>query len=194
MKILYRLQRILVTVSSTIYVRLLMRIKGVNYGKGFYCCGRIFIDNKSESGGIKIGDHVNINSSGTRNPGVVEGRTMLITTSTGHIKIGNKVGISNCILYSECGITIGNEVTIGAGTKIIDTDGCIPFYVRKKKYQRSSPIIIGNRVFIGGNVILLKGVTIGDEAVIGSGAVITHDIGEKEIWAGNPARCIKELH
>lgn len=188
---LYRIQRIFFILFSTLCDRIAMHFKNISCGVAYRSCGRVLMINRRGRGGIVIGKNVNINSLGTRNPGLIEGKTMLIATSTGQIIIGDKVGMSNCVFYSECGITVGDEVTIGAGTKIIDTDGNIPFYNHKKKSQGNSPITIGNRVFIGGNVILLKGVTIGDEAVIGSGSVVTHDVGKKEIWAGNPAKFIK---
>ena len=52
--------------------------------------------------------------------------------------------------------------------------------------------MIGNDVWIGTGAIILKGTCIGDGSVIGAGAVVTHNIGNCEIWAGNPARKIKE--
>lgn len=191
MKRLYSLQRIFILLIATLYNKLIMKVKCVKFGKRFRTCGRVFFCNEGRKGSISIGDGVNINSLGTRNPGRVEGITMLITTRTGRITIGNNVGMSNCILYSASGINIGDESTIGAGTKLIDTDG--PCNFGDDGQMKSRPIIIGKRVFIGGNVIVLKGVTIGDEAVVGSGAVVTKNIGPREIWCGNPAKCIKRI-
>lgn len=194
MKWIYRLQRLFATLFSTLIDRIVMCIKGIHCGKSYHSCGRVLMVNKGGDGAITIGNYVNINSLGTRNPGRIEGMTMLLTSSTGKIRIGENVGMSNCILYSESGITIGNDVTIGAGTKIFDTDCLIPSYKNINNYIPSIPIKIGNRVFVGGNVIILKGVTIGDESVVGSGSVVTHNIGENEVWAGNPARLIKKIN
>ena len=53
------------------------------------------------------------------------------------------------------------------------------------------PIIIGNDVWIGARVIILPGIHVGNGCVIGAGSVVTHDIPDYEIWAGNPAHKIK---
>lgn len=58
----------------------------------------------------------------------------------------------------------------------------------------TSPIIIGKRVFIGGHSIILKGVTIGDDSVIGAGSVVTKNIPSGEVWAGNPAKFLKKVN
>lgn len=192
MKWIYGVQRMIVVLITTFYNVMSMKRQGVIYGRRFRTCGRVLYCNAGRRGGITIGDNVNINSLGTRNPGRVEGVTMLITKGSGFIKIGDNVGMSNCVLYSESGISVGDDCTIGAGTKLIDTDGVAYKFWGEERCESKS-IRIGNRVFIGGNVIVLKGVSIGDEAVVGSGAVVTKDIGPREIWAGNPAKYIKRL-
>ena len=53
--------------------------------------------------------------------------------------------------------------------------------------------MIGKRVFVGGHSIILKGVTIGDDAVIGAGSVVAKNVPVGEIWAGNPARFIRKV-
>lgn len=58
---------------------------------------------------------------------------------------------------------------------------------------KSKPILIKEGAFIGAHSIVLKGVTIGKYSVIGAGSVITKDIPDNEVWAGNPARFIKKL-
>ena len=55
---------------------------------------------------------------------------------------------------------------------------------------KSKPISIGDNVFIGTNVLILKGVKIGDRSIIGAGSVVTKNIDLNEIWAGNPAMMI----
>ena len=80
---------------------------------------------------------------------------------------------------------------------ITDTD----FHSVQIEYRRESPdthvvvapVRISDGVFIGARVIILKGVTIGENAVIGAGSVVTKDVHANEVWAGNPAKCIKSL-
>lgn len=109
------------------------------------------------------------------------------------VTVGN-----NCRIYiSSWGsepflITIGDRVTITSGVKIITHDGST-WLVRdnaNKRYQYYSPVKIGNDVFIGVNSIILPGVTIGSNVVIGAGAVVTRDIPDNSVAVGTPARVI----
>lgn len=56
-----------------------------------------------------------------------------------------------------------------------------------------NPVVIKNGVFIGANSIILKGVTIGEKAIVGAGSVVTRSIPDGEIWAGNPAKFIRKI-
>ena len=58
---------------------------------------------------------------------------------------------------------------------------------------KTAPILIKEGVFIGAHAIILKGVTIGRHSVIGAGAVVTKDVPDNEVWAGNPAKFVKKL-
>ena len=58
---------------------------------------------------------------------------------------------------------------------------------------QTAPVIIGNNVWIGGNVVVVPGVTIGDNTIIGAGSVVTHDIPSGVVAAGNPCRVIRKL-
>ena len=173
-----------------------MTLGQVEYGKGFTSCGKILFRNYAGKKGIILGTHVSINSCVEANPVGGVGKTVLFAGQHGHIEVGNRVGMSNCIVFSQIGITIGEETCIGAGSKIYDTD----FHSVNPDCRLNgntdipaSPVTIGKRVFLGANVTILKGVTIGDEAVVGAGSIVTKDIPTGEIWAGNPAKCIKKL-
>lgn len=58
---------------------------------------------------------------------------------------------------------------------------------------RTAPVVIGDRAFIGGHAILLKGSDIGAEAIVGAGALVAGTVPAGEVWAGNPARFVKKI-
>lgn len=148
-------------------------------------------------GTIQIGNDVKINSGFYFNPVGGANRTVLATESKGKIQIGNNCGISHTLLYAADSITIEDNVLIGGGCSICDTDfHPIDYEVRMtqgRKMKKSKPILIGEGAFIGMNSIILKGVTIGKHSIVGAGSVVTKDIPDNEIWAGNPAVFIKAL-
>lgn len=125
-----------------------------------------------------------------------ECKTSLQTGEKGEIIIGNNVGISNAILVSQVCIKIDDYVFIGGGTKIYDNDFhsvILNERLNNPTYIPSAPVHIKEGAFIGGHSIILKGVTIGKNAVVGAGSVVTKSIPDNEIWAGAPAKKIKNL-
>ena len=68
----------------------------------------------------------------------------------------------------------------------------IQSYPQKEYNPSSRRVMIGNDVWIGENAVIMGGVKVGNGAIIGASAVVTHDIGNYEIWAGNPARYIRK--
>ena len=84
-------------------------------------------------------------------------------------------------------ITIGKRCAITSGVIILT------HYMNTENGRWfQGDVKIGNDVFIGANTIITKNVTIGNNVVIGAGSIVTKDIPDDEIWAGNPARCIKK--
>lgn len=124
-------------------------------------------------------------------------KTLPITTieNPSAITIGNNVWMSrNVALYGTNGIKIGNNVIIAKDVSLISGDHAFgrEKLIREQGMQKTeTPIIIGNDVWIGEKVILLKGVTVGDGSVIGAGSVVTKDVPEYSVVAGNPAHVIK---
>lgn len=115
------------------------------------------------------------------------------------LTIGNDVGISQAALICHLSITIGNNVLLGGGVCIYDTDfhSLIP-EIRKDieldlKSKIKSPVIIKDNAFIGAHSTILKGVTIGKNSVVGACSLVTKNIPDNEVWAGNPAKMIKVL-
>ena len=112
------------------------------------------------------------------------------------LKIGNNVGITQSSIHCANRITIGNDVKIGFGTNIIDTDfHSIDAEIRASKDNdvKTRPITIGDKVFIGAHCLILKGVTIGEGAIIGAGSVVSKDIPPYSVAVGNPAKVVKQL-
>lgn len=118
-------------------------------------------------------------------------------TSTSEIIIGNNVGISGGAICAAKRITIGDECMLGADVLIADTDfHSIHPKFRKNNdysYDTASEICLKNNVFIGTRSIILKGVTIGENSVIGAGSVVTSSIPSNVIAAGNPCRVIRKI-
>lgn len=114
------------------------------------------------------------------------------------LTIGDNVGMSQAALICHKSITIGNNVKIGGGVCIYDTDfhSLDPVIRRSSedlKNRAEKPVVIGNDVFIGAKSIILKGVTIGENSVIGAGSVVTKSVPANQIWAGNPAKFIRSI-
>ena len=89
-------------------------------------------------------------------------------------------------------ITLGEDVHITDGVKFITHDGGTLLYRDKiPDLEITKPIIVGNKVYIGNNVIILPGVTIGNNVIIGAGAVVTKNIPDNSVAVGVPAKVIK---
>ena len=111
-----------------------------------------------------------------------------------NIKIGkNSYFNMNCTFLDVCEIRIGDNVFVGPNTAFYTP--CHPVHkdFRYKGLEYGKPIVIKDNVWIGGNVVILPGVTIGDGAVIGAGSVVTKDVDPMTIVAGNPAKVIRKI-
>ena len=99
----------------------------------------------------------------------------------------------NCTFLDSSTITIGDRTLIGPGCCLICTNHSIDPEERLKGVFHNKPIRIGKRVWLGGNVTVLPGVTIGDDSVIGAGSVVTKDIPAGVVAAGNPCRVLRKV-
>jgi len=172
-----------------------METHNVIYGKDVKILGRLRLYG---NGKTVIGDNVTLNSDMLFNP--IGGMSGIIIESSGEgILIGNHVGISNSALISKGpGIVIEDNVMIGGSCKIYDTDFHSLNYAERMQYPdlgiKMGKVVIRQGVFIGAHSIILKGVTIGRHSIVGAGSVVTKDVPDNEIWAGNPARFIRKIN
>jgi maltose O-acetyltransferase len=110
------------------------------------------------------------------------------------IHIGKRTFINfGAVLLDVASIIIGNDVQVGPNVQILTPTHPIEPELRRIKYEAAKPIKIGNNVWLGGGVIILPGVRIGDNTVVGAGAVVTKDLPENVVAVGNPARIIRRL-
>jgi acetyltransferase-like isoleucine patch superfamily enzyme len=117
-------------------------------------------------------------------------------TTNSSIVFGKNIYVNNglSIISNGYGITIKDNVLFGFDVTIIDSDfHLLDPQKRMDPESPGAPIVIGNNVFIGSHCRILKGVTIGDNAVIGLGSVVTADVAANSVFAGNPAKFIKKL-
>jgi len=169
--------------------------KKVSFGR-FQINGIVHVVNNG--GRLMIGDRFSANSGKKYNP--IGGDTVLnlvVFRSSAVLVIGRNAGISNSTIVCWERIEIGDNVVIGGGSRIWDTD----FHSLNAEMRvsgndtdiRTAPVKIGKNVFIGGNTIILKGVTIGENSVIAAGSVVYHDIPPNVVAGGNPCKIIKDL-
>lgn len=112
------------------------------------------------------------------------------------IEIGDRTEFNNNLMIKSegAGIRIGRDGLFGAGVEIFDSDfHALDPARRQSGPPRMAPVQIGDNVFVGMSVKILKGVTIGDDSVIGAGAVVSSSIPAGVVAAGNPARIVREL-
>jgi len=177
-----------------LYNKIKFRIHGVSILDNTKVNGKFYINNQ---GKISLGKNVYINSSISSNMLGSSSFSSLVSGFNGELYIGNNVGISNSSITSHQRVVIKDNVTIGNGCKIIDTDfhpiGADDRLKNKTEKILMAEIIINENVFIGTGTIILKGVNIGQNSVIGAHSVVTRSIPSNEIWAGNPAKRIKSL-
>lgn len=143
------------------------------------------------------------------------GGNFIFESTEGLITVGDHSYIGGSTFISRSSIIIGQNVTIAWGCTIYDHDSHSLDYLERRKdiddelrdisagvsfiknknwgVVNSKPITIKNDAWIGMNCIILKGVTIGEGAIVGAGSVVTHDVAPWTVVAGNPAKIVKTL-
>jgi acetyltransferase-like isoleucine patch superfamily enzyme len=144
-----------------------------------------------------IGSNLKLNNRYYSNPlGGINKCTFFVDNNAVLI-LGNNVGISQSTIICCRKVVIGDNVKIGAGVKIFDSDfHSLNSEVRRSKLDKlnsiSLPINIGDNVFIGAFSIILKGVDIGPNSIIAAGSVLSKSVPENQLWAGNPAKFVRD--
>lgn len=111
-----------------------------------------------------------------------------------NIVLGKNVFInSNCYFMDGAKITVGDNVFIGPSCGFYTANHPLDYQTRNQGIEQALPILIGNNVWLGGNVIVLPGVKIGDGCVIGAGSVVTKDIEANSVATGIPCNVIKKI-
>ena len=111
-----------------------------------------------------------------------------------NIRLGSKVFFNfNCVVLDVMPITIGSNVLFGPSVQIYTATHPIDAETRRKWLEFAKPVKIGSDVWVGGGAIVCPGVSIGDRTVIGAGSVVTRDVPEGVLAAGNPCKVIRSL-
>lgn len=165
------------------YRRFLVKTRGAWYKHKFHSVGS----------GLEVGSKVGICGLGK----VMAGKNLHLNknvalstfTTQSEIKIGNGVLINDSTFIGAHGkLTIGDNTMIAAEVVILDTD----WHGIDGQPPQERPVTIGNHVWIGLRAMILEGVTIGDNSIVGAGSVVTKSVAPNTIVAGNPARFIRE--
>ena len=180
----------------SLVARARLRAHGATVGRRLRVRGPIRL-HCHRTGSIHIGDDCRI-QSGFAGNAVGSGSRMAVWVGPGaRLHLGNRVGLSNSTLVCLREVTIEDEALVGGGCAVYDTD-----FHSLDPEERSrpgnpgawtAPVRIGRRAFVGGHSVLLKGATVGEGAVVGAGSVIRGRVPAGQIWAGNPARFVRDV-
>lgn len=175
------------------FVLMLCKVIGVKVGSDcmFYGFPGIYRFYKSD---IIIGNACRFRSAKWSNLIGVGRRCEINTIRKGAIiVIGDGCGLTGTVIASAKSIQLGSNVLCGSNVTITDSDWHGIHPSERNTIGEVAGVVIGNNVWLGLNVVVLKGVTIGDNSIVGAGSVVTHSIPANVIAAGQPARVVKAL-
>ena len=202
MKIIYLIKKVGNLFSDKLWTplnKIMFRLNGIQYGKGLCVRGMVYYFQHSDKSTMIVGNNVYINSSPKANPIGTGDRMYVQMVDDGKLIIGNNCGISNCAFTCANEIVLEDNVLLGSGCRLYDTDFHALDYSERIKGNysgapiKTAPIHIGEGVFVGAGSFILKGVIIGAHSIIGAGSVVTRSVPAGEVWGGNPASFIRKV-
>lgn len=176
--------------------KLMMKLQGVKYGKGCAFYGLPVIICTKDSSMILGEDVVCVSNFLSNLVGLYQ-RSIIFARAGAKVILEDDVRMSGVTIYSRESIRIGKHTSIGGNVKIFDHD-FHPIDPQERlehpnSGMKTKPIDIGENVFIGANVIILKGSKIGNNCVIGAGAVVSGTFEDNTVIVGNPAKVVRKL-
>jgi acetyltransferase-like isoleucine patch superfamily enzyme len=134
-----------------------------------------------------IGDRVHVGA----------GSWLYVATDEARLEIGAGTRMSGlCVISAAVNVRLGRDVLLGRNVYIADhshgtADAAKPVF--EQELDRLLPVTIGDRAWLGQNVVVLPGITIGDGAVVGANSVVREDVAPRTVVVGAPARPVREL-
>jgi acetyltransferase-like isoleucine patch superfamily enzyme len=178
-----------IRVFSNFYMQLSCFAKGVKIYRSTTFTGSTYFY-RFPTSQIEIGKRCRFNSTRTSNMIGVNGKCIISTgLPKAQLIIGNQCGFSGTVIGAYKFIKIGNNVRCGANTLITDSD----WHLDDARSGEPADVIIEDGVWLGINVVVLKGVTIGENSLIGANSVVTKSIPANVIAAGNPCKVIRKI-
>lgn len=192
----WKITNLLLSWVAYLPTRLLFSVNGIVWGEQWHFYGMPIVQKHRQSL-MHFGSNLQLRSWVRSNPLGPNHPVFLCTWSAGaKLEVGDHFAMTGGTICAAESVTIGRHVAVGANCTIIDTDFHPLDSESRRQYPQqanTAPIFIENDVFIGMNSLVLKGVRIGHNSVIGAGSVVTKDIPPCAVVAGNPARVIREL-
>lgn len=186
---IYLIKELIINVSSNIFMKFklfVFEIKGAKQSNFF---GQTYIY-KAKNSILILGNRLTFRSYPNSNLiGINRNCSLSTLAPNAQIIIGDDCGFSGTVIGAFTKIELGKNVRCGANTLITDSD----WHTDDPRSGESKPVFIHDNVWLGVNVIVLKGVTIGENSVIGAGSVVTKNIPANVIAAGNPCKFLKNL-
>jgi maltose O-acetyltransferase len=118
------------------------------------------------------------------------GENRITAYAGARIRLGPRALLNGAMIVAKREVTIGADARIGFGARIFDGD---LHDLDRDTAERVEPVRIGARVWLGADVLVLRGVTIGDDVVVGAGSVVTRDLPPRVLAVGTPASPLREI-